>query len=71
MTQNIHLSCTVKFHLFSVLYSFTVVVLTLGPATKVQVEEDAGTVDLTITASKPAVSPYNVTINTMAGTAEG
>ena len=47
------------------------VVLTLNPATEVQVEEDAGTVDLRITASKPAVSPYNVTINTMAGTAEG
>ena len=47
------------------------VVLTLNPATEVQVEEDAGTVDLTITASRPAVSPYNVTISTMAGTAEG
>ena len=47
------------------------VVLTLGPATKVQVEEAAGTVDLTITAPKPAKCPYNVTISTMAGTAEG
>ena len=62
---------TQSIHLFSVFYSFTVVVLTLGPATEVQVEEDAGTVDLTITASRPAVSPYNVTISTMAGTAEG
>ena len=65
------LTMTQSIHLFSVFYSFTVVVLTLGPATKVQVEEDAGTVDLTITASRPAVSPYNVTISTMAGTAEG
>ena len=48
-----------------------VVVLTLNPATEVQVEEDAGTVDLTITAPKPAECPYNVTIGTMAGTAEG
>ena len=60
-----------KSHLFSVFYSFAVVVLTLNPANEVQVEEDAGTVDLTITASKPAVSPYNVTISTMPGTAEG
>ena len=47
------------------------VVLTLDPVTEVQIEEDAGTVDLRITASKPAECPYNVTISTMAGNAEG
>ena len=47
------------------------VVLTLNPATEVQVGEDVGTVNLTISASRTAVSPYNVTISTMAGTAEG
>jgi len=58
-------------HLFAVLYSFAVVLLTLGPATEVLVEENAQRVNLIITASKPAESPYNVTICTMAGTAEG
>ena len=55
---------------FIYLLSFAVVILTLDPVTEPQ-EEDVGTVDLTITASKPAEFPYNVTINTRAGTAEG
>ena len=35
------------------------------------VAEDVGTVNLTITASKAVEFPYNVTINTRDGTAEG
>ena len=65
-----HLLRTVKFHLLSVLYSFAVVLLTLDPDTVV-LEEDVGTVNLTITASKAVEFPYNVTINTRDGTAEG
>ena len=57
-------------HLFSVLYSFAVLQLRLVPVTK-PLKEDVGTVDLTITASKPVEFPYNVTISTVAGTAEG
>ena len=45
------------------------VILTLDPVA--EVEEDVGTFNLTITASKPAECPYNVTLNITAGTAEG
>ena len=54
---------------FIYLLSFAVVILTLEPVA--EVEEDVGAVDLTITACKPAECPYNVTLNTRAGTAEG
>ena len=69
-TVGMHLLRTVKFHLLSVLYSFAVVLLTLDPDTVV-LEEDVGTVNLTITVSKPVEFPYNVTINTRNGTAKG
>ena len=46
------------------------VLLTLDPDTEVQ-EEEGGTINLTITASKPAEFSYEVMISTMAGTAEG
>ena len=61
----------VKFHLSCALYYFAVVLLTLYPVTEVLVEENAKRVDLIITASKPAEFSYNVTMCTMAGTAEG
>ena len=60
----------VKVHLIPALYSFAVVLLTLDPDTEVQ-EENVGTVNLTITASKPAEFSYEVMISTVAGTAEG
>ena len=69
--RSIHLLRTVMYdRVISTLYSFAVVLLMLDPDTEVQ-EEDVGTVNLTITASKPAEFSYVVTINTMAGTAEG
>ena len=51
---------------------FAVVVLKLGLVLEPQpLEEDVGTVNLTITANKPGEVSYNVTISTVAGTAEG